>query len=62
MLKHYAPLVLSDSRDVHSTERTLITFKGVYLCFNTYDLKKNSQQVPVSFDVSAKSLRLDGDP
>jgi len=39
-----------------------MTFKGVHLCLKSYDLKKNSQQAPVSFDLSAKNLRLDWDP
>jgi hypothetical protein len=39
-----------------------MTFKGGNLCSKSYDLKKNSQQVLVSFDVSAKNLQLDGDP
>jgi len=62
VLKHRVPLVLTVSRDIHSTERTLMTFKGVHLCLKSYDLKKNSQQAPVSFDLSAKNLRLDWDP
>lgn len=61
MLKCCASFVLTVSRDIHSTERTLMTFKGVHLCSKSHDLKKNSQHVLVSFDVSAKNLRLDGD-
>lgn len=62
MLKHCASLVLTVARDIHSTKRTLMTFKGVHLCSKSYDLKKNRQQVLVSFGVSAKNLRLGGDP